>query len=62
MTRLNQYPNCRRKSTRGFSGQSGTDVYECQQCGTVVCYRNCGSRCPDCGSRDKRKVGYYPSN
>lgn len=57
MTRFNQCPNCGKRPTPGLLGSTSTDVYECRECETRFCYANCGNRCPNCGSKDKRKIG-----
>lgn len=61
MTRFNHCPNCRKRPSRGFLGGTSTDIHECKKCEAVFCYCYCGNRCPNCGSAEKRKIGYCPS-
>jgi len=37
-------------------GWLALDIYECKECGQCYCPK-CGDRCPNCGAKDKRKVG-----
>lgn len=61
-TKFNQCPNCGKKPARSMLGREYTKIYECKDCGTLFCYANCGERCPDCGSKDKREVGSCASS
>lgn len=60
-TKFNQCPNCGKTPSPGVFGKGVTDVYECKKCGTVFCYKHCGTRCPNCASKEKKKIGYTMS-
>ena len=61
-TKFNQCPNCGKNPSSGlFGGSTTTPINECEVCGTKFCLAKCGSRCPNCGSQKKRKIGYCAS-
>lgn len=60
-THFNQCPNCGRNPPSGMFGKGHMDICECKQCGTISCRDYCGPRCPNCGCKEKAKIGYATS-
>lgn len=61
-TKFNQCPHCGKTPPAGAFGKGMTDVYECEKCETIFCFQKCGTRCPHCGSKDKKKIGVVMSS
>ena len=58
MTHFNHCPNCGRLPESGLFSSGVMKIYECR-CGTLYCrgLRCGGSRCPNCGSRERKEAG-----
>lgn len=60
MTTFNQCPNCKTAPRAGLFGDGSRTIFECKECGTRYCSdpKKCGgSRCPDCGSKNRLEIG-----
>ncbi len=59
MTKFNKCPNCGTTNSSSLLGRQFY-IYECKDCKHLYCNGSrCGNgRCPECGSKDKREVGY----
>lgn len=56
-TKFNKCPNCGHTPQGIFGFAKGYfTIYECKDCGTCYCF-NCGDRCPDCASKNRREAG-----
>ena len=53
-THFNHCPNCKNKFAGAISSQFY--IYECRSCKTLFCYKCGDGRCPNCGSKDKKKL------
>jgi hypothetical protein len=58
---FNQCPTCKRGPIKNIVLAESFSIYECENCETVYCHKFCGSRCPNCASKDAKKIGYVPA-
>ena len=62
MTKFNHCPNCGKRPQKGLLGNAESiDIYECKADGTKYCGKHCGDRCPNCGAKERKKIGYCSS-